>query len=229
MNADMAIFFSSVDQICTLNQQLLDHLSRHLEETSAVPPLPPHTEDELTTSTDSEDSAGSGIRVHRAGAIFHAYAPLLQLYTSYASRHSAALSALDSPQFAGFLRELPAEADENRLRRYLNMPVERIPRYKMLLQELLGSTPPEHVDYVPLQSAIRSVDRVANKIEEISARRENARTLAAVGAKVGLDLRGRRFVRDGTLRKVCRSKVQKYYFVLLEDGECLLVLLLLLF
>ncbi|KAI9911631.1 hypothetical protein PsorP6_009136 [Peronosclerospora sorghi] len=27
------------------------------------------------------------------------------------------------------------------------MPVERIPRYKLLLQELLGSTPPEHVDF----------------------------------------------------------------------------------
>ncbi|CAI5745829.1 unnamed protein product [Peronospora destructor] len=55
------------------------------------------------------------------------------------------------------------------------MPMERILRYKMLLQELLGSTPPEHVDLVPLQSAIQSVDRVANKIEEISEMREKSR------------------------------------------------------
>ncbi|KAG6611179.1 uncharacterized protein IUM83_12633 [Phytophthora cinnamomi] len=87
-----------------------------------------------------------------------------------------------------------------------------------IADELLGSTPPEHVDFVPLQSAIRSVDRVASKIEEISERRENARALATVTAKVGIDLSGRHFVRDGMLRKVCRSKVQTYYFVLLEDA-----------
>uniref|UniRef100_H3HD08 Uncharacterized protein n=1 Tax=Phytophthora ramorum TaxID=164328 RepID=H3HD08_PHYRM len=202
MDADLSIFFSSVDQIYTLNQQLLDHLSRHLEE----------------TNSQADAVEFPGVRVHRAGAIFHAYAPLMQLYTSYASRHSAALNALDSPQFAGFLRELPPEADVTRLRRYLNMPVERIPRYKMLFQELLGSTPSEHVDFVPLQAAIRSVDRVASKIEEISERRENARAVATVSAKVGIDLTSRHFVRDGMLRKVCRSKVQTYYFVLLEDA-----------
>ncbi|KAL4164691.1 hypothetical protein KRP22_003432 [Phytophthora ramorum] len=213
MDADLSIFFSSVDQIYTLNQQLLDHLSRHLEETSAAASLPSTAEDSQADAVEFP-----GVRVHRAGAIFHAYAPLMQLYTSYASRHSAALNALDSPQFAGFLRELPPEADVTRLRRYLNMPVERIPRYKMLFQELLGSTPSEHVDFVPLQAAIRSVDRVASKIEEISERRENARAVATVSAKVGIDLTSRHFVRDGMLRKVCRSKVQTYYFVLLEDA-----------
>ncbi|KAL4115693.1 hypothetical protein PRIC2_012699 [Phytophthora ramorum] len=213
MDADLSIFFSSVDQIYTLNQQLLDHLSRHLEETSATTSLPSTAEDSQADAVEFP-----GVRVHRAGAIFHAYAPLMQLYTSYASRHSAALNALDSPQFAGFLRELPPEADVTRLRRYLNMPVERIPRYKMLFQELLGSTPSEHVDFVPLQAAIRSVDRVASKIEEISERRENARAVATVSAKVGIDLTSRHFVRDGMLRKVCRSKVQTYYFVLLEDA-----------
>ncbi|KAI9922342.1 hypothetical protein PsorP6_002600 [Peronosclerospora sorghi] len=57
------------------------------------------------------------------------------------------------------------------------MPVERIPRYRLLLQELLGCTPPEHVDFLPLQSAIQSLDRVANKIKEISEIHENTRTL----------------------------------------------------
>lgn len=99
------------------------------------------------------------------------------------------------------------------------MPMERIPRYKMFLQELLESTPPDHIDFGPLQAAIKSVDLVAYKIQEIIIRRENARKIEEVGAKVGLDLRGKRFVREGIVRKVCRSKVQKYYFVLLEDGK----------
>lgn len=97
--------------------------------------------------------------------------------------------------------------------------MERIPRYKMFLQELLECTPPDHIDFGPLQAAIKSVDLVAFKIQEIIIRRENARKIEEVGAKVGLDLRGKRFVREGVVRKVCRSKVQKYYFVLLEDGQ----------
>lgn len=220
MNADMAIFFSSVDQMCTLNQQLLEQLSRHLEEIREVALA--------TTGPNQDNQEGDGAQggntedyraVHRAGAIFHAYAPLLQLYTSYASRYASAVQAIESPQFTNFLRELPAEASVTRLRRYLNMPMERIPRYKMFLQELLAATPPDHIDYTPLQAAIRSVDRVANKIRDISDRRDSAQKLEGISARVGIDLRGRgRFVRDGLLRKVCRSKVQNYYFVLLEDG-----------
>lgn len=37
LNAAMAVFFSSVNHICTLNQQLLNHLSRHVSETRAMP------------------------------------------------------------------------------------------------------------------------------------------------------------------------------------------------
>ncbi|KAI9913215.1 hypothetical protein PsorP6_005915 [Peronosclerospora sorghi] len=66
------------------------------------------------------------------------------------------------------------------------MPVERIPRYKLLLQELLGCIPPEHVDFVPLQSAIQSLDRVANKIKEISEIHENTRTLCKVEDDVSI-------------------------------------------
>ncbi|KAI9908248.1 hypothetical protein PsorP6_004187 [Peronosclerospora sorghi] len=57
------------------------------------------------------------------------------------------------------------------------MPVERITRYKLLLEELLGCTPPEHIDFLPLQSAIQSFDRVANKIKEISEIHKNTPTL----------------------------------------------------
>ncbi|GLE01232.1 hypothetical protein PINS_up010062 [Pythium insidiosum] len=198
LDADMAIFFSSIDQICTLNQQILDHFSRHVE--------------------DVLDDEGESDHVFRPGAIFSAYAPLFQLYTSYASRHEAALNVIESPQFASFLKEMPAEASVNRLRTYLNMPMERIPRYKVFLQELLECTPNDHIDFVPLQTAIKSVDMVANKVQEIIARRESAKKLDEISARVGIDLRGRRYVFDGLLRKVCRSKVLKYYFVLLDDA-----------
>lgn len=198
LDADMAIFFSSIDQLCTLNQQLLEHFSRHLEEIKA--------------------SESAVERVFRPGAIFSAYAPLFQLYTSYASRHEVALKSIESPQFAVFLKEIPEEASVHRLRTYLNLPMERIPRYKVFLHELLECTPPDHIDYAPLQAAMKSVNQVANKVEEIIARRESARKIDEISDRLGMDLRGKRFVMDGMLKKVCRSKVQQYYFVLLEDA-----------
>ncbi|KAI9919768.1 hypothetical protein PsorP6_017453 [Peronosclerospora sorghi] len=93
---------------------------------------------------------------------------------------------------------------------------------------MIGCTPPEHVDFVPLQSAIQSLDRIANKIKEISGIHEDTRTLVSVSAKVGMDLSGRHFVRDGMMHKVCRSKVQLYYFVILENVPTLSAFLLLL-
>ncbi|TMW56750.1 hypothetical protein Poli38472_006760 [Pythium oligandrum] len=198
LDADMAIFFSSIDQICTLNQQLLEHLSRHLDETANI--------------------EGDRENITRPGAIFNAYAPLFQLYTSYASRHEGAQNAIESQQFAGFFKDLPEEAGLHRLRTYLNMPMERIPRYKVFLQELMECTPSDHLDYGPLQTAMKSVDTVANTVQEIIARRESARKMEEIGSKIGIDLRGKRFVKEGSLKKVCRSKVQKYDFVLLEDS-----------
>lgn len=38
LDAEMAVFFSSIDPICTLHQQLLERLSSHVNETQAMPP-----------------------------------------------------------------------------------------------------------------------------------------------------------------------------------------------
>ncbi|KAF0687671.1 Aste57867_20655 [Aphanomyces stellatus] len=199
MDADMSIFFSSLGQIYTLNQQLLDHLTRHLRETENFPTA-----------------------VHRVGAIFNAYAPLFEMYSSYACYHDTVLAAIESPRFISMLMEIQLHMDEatlHKLRMYLNMPMERIPRYRLFLQDLLACTDDSHMDYAPLQSSIAAVNRVAQMIQDNIASRDNARKLRQVEFKYALaPEKDREFVKEGFLHKVCRNSVKMYHVVLFNNA-----------
>jgi hypothetical protein len=46
------------------------------------------------------------------------------------------------------------------------MPVQRIPRYRLLLQELFDHTPHTHPDYQSLKSALDEVSKRADEINE---------------------------------------------------------------
>lgn len=195
LDADMAVFFNSIEQIYTLNCQLLDQLMQHLAETEKA-----------------------DVAVHRVGEIFTAYAPLFNLYTAYASRYEAALAALDGEEFAVMLSELGEGVTLLQLKSYLNMPMDRIPRYKVLLQELLECTGTEHVDYDSLQSAIEKVNAVVQLIDDKIAERENHERITRLERAYGISFKGRRILREGLLRKVCRRFVKEYHFVLMDHG-----------
>ncbi|KDO30964.1 hypothetical protein SPRG_04152 [Saprolegnia parasitica CBS 223.65] len=196
LDATMAVFFTSMDQIFTLNQQLLDHLVRHLAETDEAP-------------------------VHRIGAIFNAYASLFQMYSSYASYHEAALAAIESDHFVSMLAGIQLHLDDgtlHRLRTYLNMPMERIPKYKVFLQELLACTDASHMDHTPLLSSIEKVDHVVQAIQDSIASRDAARKLREVQLQYGLTLTDSTYIKGGFLRKVCRGTVKTYHVVLLDHA-----------
>ena len=47
------------------------------------------------------------------------------------------------------------------LQAFLVLPVQRIPRYKLLLEDLLKKTPPSHIDYLDLKRAISLISEIA--------------------------------------------------------------------
>ncbi|CAK4624851.1 unnamed protein product [Aphanomyces euteiches] len=103
------------------------------------------------------------------------------------------------------LEEIQLHMDEptlHRLRTYLNMPMERIPKYKVFLQELMECTDDTHMDYIPLQSSIAAVNRVVQMIQENIVARDNARKLRQVEFKYSLKPeKDRQFITEGLLRK----------------------------
>ncbi|ETW08198.1 hypothetical protein, variant [Aphanomyces invadans] len=199
LDADMSIFFTSMGQIYTLNQQFLDHLTHHLKEIE-----------------------NGSVAIHLVGAIFNAYAPLFQLYSSYACHHESALAAIESDRFVSMLAEiqLPMNATTlHQLRTFLNMPIERIPKYSLYLAELKPWTSEAHMDYKPLMSAIAAIHRVVQIIRDTVEARESTRKLRQVEFKYGLPPdKDRQFVKEGLLRKVCRNSVKVYHIVLFTNA-----------
>jgi hypothetical protein len=52
------------------------------------------------------------------------------------------------------------------LQAYLIMPVQRIPRYRLLLEDLLRRTESNHTDYNGLKIALERIDSVARFVNE---------------------------------------------------------------
>ncbi|CAK4937402.1 unnamed protein product [Aphanomyces euteiches] len=127
-----------------------------------------------------------------------------------------------SNRFKSMLEEIQLHMDEttlHRLRTYLNMPMERIPKYKVFLQELMECTDDTHMDYIPLQSSIAAVNRVVQMIQDNIVARDNARKLRQVEFKYSLKPeKDRQFITEGLLRKVCRHTVKVYHVVLFNNA-----------
>lgn len=107
------------------------------------------------------------------------------------------------------------------------MPVQRIPRYRMLLETMLKRTPDEHPDKGPLREAIESIKGAAADVDSHIAAHEGMlqvwKVQAALVPEPDLMVPGRTFVKEGPLLKIQRAgwlvgqKTRDYYFFLFSD------------
>ena len=194
LDPDMAVFFSSLEQIFTLNNRFLATLQGHLEETSyrTTTPLP-----------------------NRIGALLDVHMPLFTLYASYATHHECALAVIQTNAFA--VHSSYSMEDMSTFRAYLNMPLDRIATYTMVISELLENTPVDHGDYIALQMAQAKLRDVVNEVEDIMIRKKNSDKLRQMELLYNISLQGSRVVKDGMLQKVCRKSIKMYHVVLLNN------------
>jgi hypothetical protein len=68
---------------------------------------------------------------------------------------------------------------------YLIMPIQRIPRYVMLLRELYRYTPPIHPDHLLLRGAIDRVSELAEHVNESKRQSESRERVSAIAAAFG--------------------------------------------
>jgi hypothetical protein len=148
------LLFGNLRTLLPLNQQLLADLDAAL--------LP------VTQSPDSE---------FMIGPIFVRFGPFLKMYSAYVSNLEGALQQLERmsvsqaasfPRFNTFVQESARDpiCKGLSLQALLITPVQRIPRYKLLLQELLQCTPNEHADFKAVSEALQKVNAVAAQINE---------------------------------------------------------------
>jgi len=108
--------------------------------------------------------------------IFIQMIPFLQVYTIYINNFDSAISTVSqqkkkNKQFATFLDTCKnnPEAMKHDIEALLIMPVQRIPRYVLLLQALVKHTDKSHDDFADLTVAVEFMSKFANNIIERSS------------------------------------------------------------
>lgn len=150
------------------------------------------------------------------GQAFLYLGPFLKLYSMYANNHSQALTTLQewlqkSSEFADFIQKQESLSDVNglKLNALLITPVQRVPRYKLLLDDLLSQTLTNHHDYYSLQDATKQVSHIACHINEHIRQHENFQKMLSIQKSLGTAPKilspGREFIKEGTLKKVARK------------------------
>lgn len=66
--------------------------------------------------------------------------------------------------------------------------VQRIPRYNLLLADLVKHTWPDHKDYATLKQALGSMEEVANYINERKREAENLDKIWELEKKTGIEV-----------------------------------------
>eukprot|EP01111_Echinosteliopsis_oligospora_P016046 TRINITY_DN6546_c0_g1_i1.p1 TRINITY_DN6546_c0_g1~~TRINITY_DN6546_c0_g1_i1.p1 ORF type:complete len:196 (-),score=15.91 TRINITY_DN6546_c0_g1_i1:108-644(-) len=104
------------------------------------------------------------------------------------------------------------------------MPVQRVPRYELLLREVIRYTEPTHVDYnnlVQAQDAIQAVNSYINKRKKDIDSRQKLTTIQKVVKNCpSLVVAHRYYLREGYLQasSTDKSKSGMFYYFLFNDS-----------
>jgi hypothetical protein len=128
-------------------------------------------------------------RMAEVGDVFLKLVPFLKLHTEYVKTYDVAIQKLTelrtNAPFTAFMRTCTSAAraglsGEQYMQTLLIAPIQRIPRYQMLLNECLKATPPLHRDHEALYRAVEGVRAVANHINDSKKEDDTRRRVAAL-------------------------------------------------
>lgn len=139
--------------------------------------------DELTEAVKSGNAVGP---------VFVKLAPFFRLYSSYYSNFGAAQQLCKDLReknywFHSFVSavERQPQCKGLHLSDYMIEPVQRVPRYEMLLKELLKHTPEDHRFYAPLTQAVTTVAEVGQNMNSFLGQQEQKTKVAELNTKWG--------------------------------------------
>eukprot|EP01125_Pyxidicula_operculata_P004526 TRINITY_DN170_c0_g3_i1.p1 TRINITY_DN170_c0_g3~~TRINITY_DN170_c0_g3_i1.p1 ORF type:complete len:526 (-),score=115.19 TRINITY_DN170_c0_g3_i1:36-1613(-) len=201
-NEELNILFSNLEDIINVNTEMLNSLYERF----------------VNWSDDQ-----------KLGDVLLRLAPSFRIYTLYSVSFtdvSELLSDLEQrPNFMTYIELIQANplCNKNTLGAFLIQPIQRIPRYRLLLEQLQQVTPPEHVDYANLTLALEKFKEVVDEFNKAVVNEQERAKLIKVCKKfidykeVGLFKRGRKFIHEGELWKVCRKERQHRKFFVFSD------------
>eukprot|EP01114_Cavostelium_apophysatum_P017515 TRINITY_DN5223_c0_g1_i2.p1 TRINITY_DN5223_c0_g1~~TRINITY_DN5223_c0_g1_i2.p1 ORF type:complete len:734 (-),score=202.94 TRINITY_DN5223_c0_g1_i2:30-2141(-) len=143
------------------------------------------------------------------GDIFQELVPYLRMYSHYVCNHGSAIKSItelseSKPKFKAFLDE--ARKDQRLVGHHLHdimiMPIQRIPRYRLLLLDLVNCTPIDHPDNKLLNESLQAISDLASDLNEKLRDSENQQYMLKLqlqfedSASVGLIEPHRRFIQE---------------------------------
>ncbi|ELR23964.1 RhoGEF domain containing protein, partial [Acanthamoeba castellanii str. Neff] len=181
---DLDTIFSNVATIFEIHKNLLQDIS--------------HIKDKERAQTGK--SFGDSLK---------AFIPFLKMYTVYINAFDDANKRIGelmntSKKFAAYLQEAQArpECKKLDLTSYLIMPVQRLPRYELLLRDLIRLTPPEDSEHPKLSSLLEAVVLVNKHVNESKKNAELRQKLqVSIKDKVDIFSRvNRHLIREGSFQ-----------------------------
>ncbi|XP_076052966.1 FYVE, RhoGEF and PH domain-containing protein 3-like isoform X2 [Oratosquilla oratoria] len=164
--------------------------------------------EELYKELTAEDS--------NVGQAFLHLAPFLKAYSSYANSYQTSLNLLQewivrSPELKVWLAGTETRPEvQTKLPSLLITPVQRVPRYRLLLEELRRYTPEDHPHYSDIIGALEEISRVAEHINKCVCEGECVQRMLLLqkAFKYGqpnIIAPGRTLLKEGRLHKVSRK------------------------
>ncbi|KAK5582495.1 hypothetical protein RB653_004080 [Dictyostelium firmibasis] len=153
----------------------------------------------------------------KIGDIFIEMSAFLKVYTIYVNNYNNSIQTItecmEIPKFASLL-----EKNRNQfgldLSAFLIAPIQRIPRYILLLQDLLKNTKESHPDHQDLSLALKKMKDVAEYVNEKKREAENLNQVLTIQSSLtgkfnNLAEPHRRYVKKGTL--ISNDKIHLYF------------------
>jgi hypothetical protein len=171
-----------------------------------------------------EDKLQNWDNATQIGNCFLQMADFLKIYAAYFNNYTLALQTLNNakknPAFVKFASSeaILKQTGLTTLADFLVMPVQRIPRYILLLNELKKRTAESHSDFAVLAKAIDKVQTIANQSEAMQKEVENIQTIVNIQQRLRhtlLDVGYRRYIKEGSLKLIKNdgSHKERYYFL----------------
>ncbi|KAF0972814.1 hypothetical protein FDP41_009063 [Naegleria fowleri] len=146
------------------------------------------------------------------GSAFSQICPFLKAYTIYINNFDKAQETFEKlrdkdKKFKEYLQECyrNKQTKGHQLGGFLILPVQRIPRYKMLIQEILHLTSQDHVEYEILKKCSIEIESIASYVNDEKKKVEQNQVVFEVQNLVQKHYNSfiqpnRKFVRRGTMR-----------------------------
>ena len=150
--SDVATLFSTLEAVPKLNERFVEDVGKRVKDWHALQTI---------------------------GDVFDEYAPFFKTYLVYVQgfeKMSKRLLSLrkENERFRMFLEYLEMKERLPPLQSLLIMPVQRIPRYQLLIRDLIKNTHDTHPDYKLLNKALGKIANTAKHINDSMNRQKRA-------------------------------------------------------